>query len=203
MTSRKRLIIIICAVVPIGIILTFFVISRMEYSMLEIDGDNYNDKIKPNLHSIQNDVNFDECIPDRFELSLAFLRGEGENNSCITTRKKSEFDNKREYVSFESKVTGLTYSTGWQDGRFVICNIINPNQDENMFALMKRILDKLILTQGFVLKESKLKNGRDLLIKENDSDFIIVQGFSYSQRAIYSLFITTYSKKKYFTTRVD
>jgi hypothetical protein len=61
---------------------------------------------------------------------------------------------------------------------------------------LKQIAERLILKEGFLLNKSKFKDGNDILIKETDKNFIIVEIFKSfdDQKPPAGLYIRTFSK---------
>ena len=194
MYNKKRIIIGVCL---LGLItLTAFLIFRpKDLSLIDITSDNFNTKLK----RVDKDLKFlhlSNCIPDKIDVNLTYLLPEMEDNSRKIERGESDG---MLHISYESKSTMLIYKFVWKNGELINFYITPTysDDDDNHGYQLKSIIDKLILTKQFILKESVLKTGSDILIKESEDCFIIVTlQRSYSEKISSSIFLWSYAKHK-------
>ena len=196
---RKKYTIGIISILILGV-LTFFLLHSFTYSMLDINADNYRKKLKENTTSIYESY-IDNCIPDK--ISILQSRDYSESNNFegngLKIHREENNANGRLAVEIVSSTTGLRYQIYFDKDKGAIAGQIShhPIQYD---ILLKNICDQMILKEGFILKKSELITGNDILIKETDTSFIIIDvspKYEYPDFPM-SLMISTYSKKRFF-----
>lgn len=104
-------------------------------------------------------------------------------------------------LSKENYIKTVTNWPGPNYDKLQSCHFYDYYMSNNNLATttieLKRIIDRLITKEGFSLKQSDLKNGNDILIKETDDKFVIMQIVgSYANNDIISLSVGAYKKSK-------
>lgn len=174
----------------------FYVLANLKYSVLDITADNFKDGIlgpyyQGNEGSLW-ETGIDNCISDKISLLNSnnyqncnsyyqIQRNENEKGLSIII---SNNQNKLEYKTFFNKKNQITS--------------IIINSFGNYFQV-KKIVENLIIKEGFTLKKTNLKNGFDIIIKETNDSFII--GYlveEYEPTPPSAIFISSFSKRKYF-----
>ena len=138
------------------------------YSLLDIDADNYKNKLKKNDNSIW-DCMIDDCIPDNVGLWSSYMYSEFQTNGLKI--EKTQTNPTRTRISISHTSSNLNYNVWFENGKIPVACQITSNYFN---PLLKQIADQLILKKQFILKKSNLIRGEDILIKETDDDFIIV-----------------------------
>jgi len=188
-----RIILIALAVITI---IGFFLLRSQTYSLIDIDADNYRNKIKANHQSI-SPSGIDHCIPDNIGILSSHKYISQQDNG-------SGFEILRETVDGFLKITlnsntGMQYIVFFDKGSEPVQANIALSVSEYEPRL-KTICDQLMIKQGFVLKKSNALYGNDILIKETDTNFILVEinnKYEYPNPPM-SLMINTYTKNKFF-----
>jgi len=184
----------------------FFYLYTAKYSLREITADNFKEKLKPKdeLSRIEA-YKLTLSIPDNsdyrtnFDFCNSRNLADGENNLFKISHSTY---NDMYFVAFESNLTNLGYQGNWKkknDYVLFSCTVRWYKATRDWDPQYKTIVDKLILKHGYNLSESKLKSGFDILIKEIDNAFIIIEiGGYYANNHIVSLMMSAFSKSKYF-----
>jgi aminopeptidase C len=173
---------------------TFFILNSQTYSMLDIDADNFRQKLKLSSHGIY-EAQITWRIPDKIDLELGSRTLSDRPYGNNITVERSERFNDSLNVTYRSNITGLTYITLFRGDKLLACVI----QGYDKTTQLKEICDKLLLN-GFILRKSVYKGGMDILIMETETHFIIADlSGSYDESpGIMSINIFSYNKKKYF-----
>lgn len=195
---KKKIIIITLAIVII-LLASATILYFQEYSLLQINADNFDKRLKRNEEAIYK-CGIDNCIPDNITLlhsdDLATSSNYKNNGFEI---ERIQTNPTRLEIKATSYHTDITYCMFFEKDKGAISAVFYTYNGNELF---KQIVDKLILKEGFILKESELKRGRDIIIKETEDNFIIVEingTYENGERnSIHGLFINTYSKRKYF-----
>lgn len=214
MTIKVNLKYLIGVVILILIVSVLLYMLNSRYSISDITADNYKKNLKASNESILSVASgISTCLPNnvvsenqnystlRFTLASSELLSESENEYEKVGRSTSD---DMLYVDYANKLTRIRCQANWKGVKqriLVSCaiNDIGMGYKGSFDPKYKTMIDKLILSEGFILKESALRSGNDILIKDNDDNFIIVDIWgSYSRNEIVGLFISTFSKKKYF-----
>lgn len=207
---KKALIVLISV---ITLIIIGYTLKIQEYSLYQITADNFINKLEPTEEPIY-DSGIDNVIPDHFRL-LYFLSDPKSDYLPPSTRNQYKFskevtDSSRQMTDIRSPYTNLNYRVWFKlmndpkDKQIKSWQAINAEIWWHTYDIqLKTIAEKLILNEGFILKKSELKDGHDILIKETDKNFIIVEIFKTYEdpNPPAGLYIRTFSKKKYFRTR--
>ena len=194
--------------IPVGLFLVIVISSlsfyfiNAKYTMLDIDADNYDNILllkKPLTYITPNDVNFDNFIPDAFH--LLWVENEYDFNNPKTLPnlifKKSNYENNKSSTSIESSLTGLTYGLNQENKHSPYAVQIYSNSEFSE-KYLDQIISDLMTKEQFIKKESLIKGGSDILIKENEDKIIVVlilKGFAYGHK---SISFHAYKKNKYF-----
>jgi len=207
--KAKYLIGIIILVLSIAILI-FMYLSR--YSNSDITADNYRKLLKQSNESILAEADgISRCLPgnitnetkDTYDLNFNLWQS---NTYSETENELEQITKSTEqdwlFITYANKLTKIRCQANWKGTKtknLVSCAINDIAHKGYYDRQYKIMVDKLILNEGYALKESTLKSGSDILIKDNESNFIIVAvSGSYSKSEISRLFFSTYSKKKYF-----
>jgi hypothetical protein len=190
----KRSYIVISLTLAIGFAILF--LNFIKFSINEIDADNYKVKLKKSGHSIW-DCMIGNYIPDNIGLwdyGSDYQVIQPINVNVTITEESSE----RKLVEISDTPSTLWYQMVWVKKEPILCQIIaRKYQNDSQLA---KIAERLIMEKQFTLKKSSLLDGSDILIKETENDFIIVEiggKFDYDNPPR-SLSISAYSKNKYF-----
>ena len=169
--------------------------------MLEVNADNYRKILKKNNKSLYN-AQLNNVIPDNIPLINLYDVSDSDNfrsNGLNVVNKKN---NEYNHVEIHSYNNNLNYWFLFENKKLTFAWIFKhallaENSPPNLH--LRTIVDKLVLKEGYTLKKSELKYGSDILIKEFDDYFIIVD-FSTSEveSIVNSISFSTYGKKKYF-----
>lgn len=178
----------------IVVVLVIFFLHFQTYSTPDIDADNYKSKLKETNDLIW-ESGIDNCIPENISLLTS------DNDSIYQSNglqiEKTQTSTTRTRVTIENTPSNLIYNTYFEKNKGPVSVVV-----ENLTRKfkLKDIFDKLILKEGFILNESRLINGDDILIKETEGFFIIVKILKKYDSAIPSngFVISTYSKRRFF-----
>ena len=188
----KKVIIIVGSIVVVALVL--LILHSQTYSLSDIEADNYKHKLKKDDKSIWNCM-IDDCIPDNVGLWSSYMYSEIQSNGLKI--EKIQTNPTRTRISISNTPSSLDYDVWFENGEIpVACQISSSHYD----PLLKQIADQLILKKQFILKKSNLMSGDDILIKETDDDFIIVdlnRKYEYPDPPL-SFIISTYSKRRFF-----
>ena len=193
--------------------ISFYLFKIQEYSLYQITADNFITKLEPAEDPIE-DSGIENVIPDQF-LLLHFLYDPKSDFLPPSTRSQYKFskeviDKSRQMTDIRSPYTNLNYRVWYKlmddPVNKTIQSLVAINAEIwwHIYDIqLKTICEKLILKEDFTLKKSDLKNGNDILIKETDKNFIIVEIFKTYEgpNPPAGLYIRTFSKKKYFQTK--
>ncbi len=188
-------------------VLVFCFFYFQKYSIVDLNADNYKELLLKNSFEKRIDISDSESI----NLNLLYL----DNPDRINFYKLWESDDLAEKYKVTrelGKNGGLFlevynklplnnfYNVSYNLKRFPIYFMMNLNSG----PLMKQVLDKLMVKEGFILKKSSFIKGHDILIKETESTFVIVELIEkYDEVELnefpgYQVSINMYSKKIYF-----
>jgi len=212
MTIKLNLKYLVGVIVLILAVSIFLYMLKSRYTISDVTADNYKKMLKPSNEtilsvsdgistSLPGNVSSEnrDFYTTRFNLSSSDLISERENEYEKVGRTTA---NDMLYVEYANKLTKIRCQGNWKGLKekiLVSCAINDMGYKGSFDPNYKIIADKLILSEGFILKESSLRAGNDILIKDNDNNFIIAELWgSYSRNEIVGLFISTFSKKKYF-----
>jgi hypothetical protein len=194
-------------IIVIGISIVVFILFLLflyfqTYSVYEIDADNYRKKLKQSDNSIW-DCMLDDYIPDNISL---WSYGDDYQVVQPTNVKVNIEENKtikRKRVTITQTPSNLNYIVTYQykggDIKVPIWCMIS-NSSFQYDPRLVNIAEQLVLNRQFIFKKSQLINGQDILIKETDNDFIIIEMFrkyDYNDPPMHMV-ISTYSKKRFF-----
>lgn len=187
----KKIIIVVVVVIA-ALVSGFLVFRPKTYSMLEIEADNYEQKLKASNEPLYYSA-IDKCIPDKIDPLHSLNYTPSNNNGLeITKEKKDDFTS----VRINSSISDLQYLTWFNKNNEPISCSISRNV-MGYEPKLKEICNQLMLN-GFILKKTKLLNGHDMLIKETDDNFIVINinsKYEYPNPPM-SLHIQTYGKEK-------
>jgi hypothetical protein len=197
---KSRLLILGLLIVAVMTVIIIYM-SILKYSISEISADNYKSKLKENISSL-SEAQLNEVIPDKFSIydSKDFLTSDNFENNGLRITNNARVDGRR--VEISSTRTQLNYWINFTEGKLTNVFIfkqalLNPNSPPT--PLIKEMINKLIIQEGFVLKKSELKNGSDIIIKETKDSFIIGDFYSYDDLELTAnITISSFSRKKYF-----
>ena len=188
-------------------VLVFCFFYFQKYSIVDLNADNYKELLLKSSFEKRIDISDSESI----NLNLLYL----DNPDRINFYRLWESDDLAEkykvtremgkngglFLEVHNKLPlNNFYNVSYNLKRFPIYFMMNLNSR----PLMKQVLDKLILEDGFILKKSLFINGHDILIKETESAFVIVELIGkYDEVELnefpgYQVSINMYSKKIYF-----
>ena len=200
MFNKKYLFKAIIASLFFLIILLSFLFTA-KFSINEITADNFKSKLSLNNASILIDNQLDQHIPDKFPITFAheFLDAENFNNNGLNIKNTKV--QKGNHVEISSSNNRLVYYLNFHQNALVDAYIFKYGlMDENMpnTYFIKKIINDMIIKDGFSLKRTDSKSGNDIIIKETDDSFIIGNFFSYDD-IIPPQYITinSYRKHKY------
>jgi hypothetical protein len=161
---------------------------------LDIDADNYKSKLKETNDLIW-ESGIDNCIPEDISLLTSDNYSIYQSNGLQI--EKTQTNPTRTRVTIGNTPSYLIYNTYFEKDKGAVAVVV-----ENLTGKyrLKDIFDKLILKEGFILNQSTLINGDDILIKETKGFFIIVDINRKYDSAIPSsgFVISTYSKRRFF-----
>lgn len=166
----KKSLIILFFLIALSII-SIIAYQSSNYAMYDIDADNYDEKLKTNEYSISN-CGIDPCIPGGLSIinSISYAPTNNFNGNGIEISKEEKDEYTR--VTINDSRNNILYFTWFNKNKISYkCHIWSNPMVPSL--LLKDICDKLML-QGYVLKRSKLVEGNDILIKETEERFIIV-----------------------------
>lgn len=192
--------------------LIFLFVKQIKYSVFDVNADNYRTILKPTDESILSiadalssslpgneykDTRGIDCLHFNIGSSNVFSEDEDQFRKVEKSTYKEMLS-----VVYNDKTRNFRCQANWKGTNNNILTSCAIDAITNKIALnpyCKDIIDKLIVSESFILKESALKTGSDILVKDNGDNFIIVSiGGNYSRNEIISLFIRTYSKDKYY-----
>lgn len=188
---------IIASLVILIILFSFFFTSK--FSLNEITADNYESKLSSNNSSILIDNQLDQYIPDKFPITVAheFLDAENFNGNGLNI--KNTKSPKGNHVEISSSNSRLVYYLNFHQNALVDAYIFKYGlMDESLpnTYFIKKIINDMIIKDGFSLKRTDSKSGNDIIIKETDDSFIIGKFFSYDD-TIPPQYISIFSYRKY------
>jgi hypothetical protein len=194
----KKLFILGSGILGLSLVILFFYFQK--YSLNEITADNFKKKLKQTENSIWNCM-LDDYIPDKIS-----LWGYGSNFQIIQPIPvKVEIENPNDNfkkITVSNTPSSLNYFVVFKNlksGELKVpirCFIENYRSNPSVV----KMLEKLIIERQFILMKSQLISGNDILIKENESDFIIIEmirKYDFNNPPI-SLSISTYSRNRFF-----
>ena len=162
-----------------GFIITcifIFFLSRSKYDLKEISADNYKNILTPNNKSILNGSHISRFLPDEFPVYDAYKFLNSDNfrgNGIKISNQKLSHGN---MIEITSKVSGIHYTLSYIGESLNFAWIFkNGLMDESIpeTPLIKRMILNLVLSDGFMAKNTGLKSGTNIIIKETDDSFII------------------------------
>lgn len=182
--------------ISIILITAFVYVYNAKYSLYEITPDNYKTILKENDASL-SEAGLDQAISEKFSIALAYNYATSKNLNVASINSTKLI--KGTHVEIHSYTTDLNYWAMFTDKQLTSISIfktgvMNPDSPRNPF--IRAMINNLILKEGFLLKRTKLKEGSDIIIKETEDSFIIGSFYSYDAE-ISSIWLSTYSKKKY------
>lgn len=191
------------------LITSYLILQSQKYSTLDITADNFKDILKDHYDKKLDlrTIGIDNCLPENqnaatflpLSLETADILYKDENNYFNKNRLeiKREENSKCIKLNIYSSNTILNYTVFFQKPKKNLSSVIVFSQYQNQ--LIKTIVDKLIINEGFILKKSNLKNGHDIIIKETDNNFIIGELFNtYEPDYPLQLILSSYDKRKFF-----
>lgn len=196
----KKIIIIGSSILVFILVLLFLYFQT--YSVYDIDADNYRKKLKESDNSIWNCM-LDDYIPDNISLWSYGLDYQVVQPVNVKVKIEEFKSIKRKRVTITQTPSNLDYIVTYQykggDNKVPVKCIIR-NSSLQFDPTLVKIAELLVLNRQFILKKSNLINGQDILIKETDTDFIIIEMiFKYDYNNPPSgMVISTYSKKRFF-----
>jgi hypothetical protein len=190
----KKKIIIIILTTLIVLIASGTILYFQEFSLLQINADNYRTKLKESEEPVYLS-GIDNCIPDHFSILRAndFATSNNFENNGIKV-ERTEINPTRLRITVQSISTNMEYNVWYKENNIPVRAQVICWSNSN---LIKQIIDRLIIQEGFILKQSELKSGQDILIKETENTFIIAElAITYEDAT--SFVIESFSKRKYF-----
>ena len=184
------IIVVICAT-------TFFLLTKVKYSVSEINADNYQ-----RLLADENSKSLSDYVPlnNFFKNSMIFTEG-----NRITKIENWAIDRNNigdgYAISFLNKKDDTYYILKYKDESsrvLKIATLSNLNMDNLHLPEGKDIIQRALKQQGFSYSESNLKGGSDILIKEFATDFLIGQVLFNENREILSINFQLFRRQKYF-----
>jgi hypothetical protein len=159
----------------------FYHFYTLKISSDQITADNFESILTKSNSSILNENNFNQYIPDKFPVFTAYEFADSKNyngNGLEITNKKGLNGNFVEITSLNSRlVYYLGFTHNILDYAYVFrYGLMDESQPKTYF--IKKIINELLLNDGFSLKKTKLKSGQDIIIKETNDTFIIGKFFS-------------------------
>jgi hypothetical protein len=160
------------------------------------DDDGYLSSLKIDQCLPENKYN-GALIPLSLETSFWLYSGKGiPFNQSALKIEREEFEKLIKY-EINSLMTGLFYTILFDKSNEGIKTIIIFNQSDN--NNIQYIIDNLILKDGFVIKKCLMKNGRDIIVKETENNFIIGEIYEgMTPDCPSQLIISPYTKRKSF-----
>lgn len=198
-TSKNKLLFLLPTLILIISLIGYYFFFR-SYSVTDITADNYRSLLK----ETNDAITLDDISPGtQKDLHMLYANQFGEQDNGTIKISRLEQDNNLQ-IDYKTKITYLRYTTNWKGANYdklwsyyvtdyFMANDFLPSTPQEI----KNIADVLIIKEGFILKESNLKDGGDILIKETKDAFIISRlTGSYSGNSILSMAMSKYSKKK-------
>jgi len=182
----------------------YFYLSSLEYRAYEITADNYKE-----LERSEN-ANY-----------YYYYEAELQNYYGFRNIQFMKYDSKDDISKSDHKWAKFSYFTAIENDKskniyhadLADCSrlIVNYNEKKKIHHIIQVNVSKLckakfplfderiqfIINKGFVKKESNLKNGASILIKENDKKFFHIIEIKEYNDEILSLSFELYNKKKY------
>lgn len=189
----------------IGIILILFLVSIIvfslhlyRYSLLDINADNYLELLTENKTSIDKS-GIDDCIPDKINLTVCNHYAPSDNFMNNGLKVSVTHPANKQFLSVDivSSFSGILYTALFKNRKPYYCNLLERDKMSNR-SIIKKIINNLILKEGFVLKKSEYVNGHDILVKETKNDFIIVRLFGHYDNSPVGFEIKTFSTRKFY-----
>lgn len=178
-----------------------FLFSKKTLSAIDITADNYRGLLREGSASIE-----EGDISGNTLHSLNVLRAnefEEKENGTVTIEKQVA-DNVL-YVQHKSKTNYLQTASVWQGKRYDKLQQFSVH-DYYWFGhtlpttspQLAKIVELLILKEGFTRKETEFKRGLDILLKETKDKFIVVEIHpDRSINGIFDLKFLAFSKRKH------
>ena len=173
-----------------------------KYSISDISAENFKYKLVTKNASILIDNGLDRYLPDNIPISMGyeFVNSDDFRGNGLTI--KNTIGDKGNVVEISSNNSKLHYTLLYYRNIISYAFIFKTGlMDENIpnTIYIKKIIDDMIIKDGFTLKRSELKKGHDIIIKETDNSFIIGDFGSYDDSALpQSITIQVYHKTKFF-----
>ena len=176
-----------------------------EYSINEISNENYS----KNLYSKDNNVaqvinDLQNAIPDRISLLAAHTYIDSDNYSGNGFKVKNEKTSYGNHVSILSSNSGLGYElffdAGILSGLYIFKSGMYtdlPNQFSE--SAIADIVNRLVLNNSYIFKQTDYKNGYDLLLKETSESFIIgaITNANFGNHLPHNISFSSIRKTKY------
>jgi hypothetical protein len=205
---RSKLIIAFSTSFFLLLIFVLLFIYRQQFSITDIDADNYKEKLLKDSWKDRIKVDESETLilnllsednPDKINFYNAWR--DTIALSYNYNIEKNVGKNGRIFIKIFKNGTNenfysLSYNTNMSPTYFMM--------NLNSGFLMKSALNNLIIKEGFILKKSRLIKGYDIIIKETEKSFIIgdiipkYDELYPNEYGRYQLSLKIYSKKKYF-----
>jgi hypothetical protein len=177
-----------------------------KYELINISADNYEKLLTPNHISVLKNTQIDNYIPDQIPLAKAFEISDSDNfrgNGFKVSNRQLANGNIIEITSYKS---GIHYTLSFIGQSLNYAWIFkNWLSDESIpeTPLIKKMILNLIINNGFTLKKSDSRFGRDIIIKETDDSFIIgdiIGDIDSKFSSPQSISFKSYRKTKYFNS---
>lgn len=175
--------------------LLIFYLFTDEYSIADITADNYREKLgsyeEANLGFLQN------IIPDPIPLHKLYEANEGNNNGYEIKIEEFEGGHK---VDIYSPRTDVVYYLNYKEEKLSLAIIFQKgfagDASGKSNPYLSQAINKIQELEGFTVKKTNLKTGRDIIISETKSRFTIVEVHE-NDNGVYSFITNQYSKKRY------
>lgn len=186
----------------VSLILLF--VKTWTYSIVDIDADNYKQKLHTNNETVW-ETGIEDYIPKLDAECLSIRTKEiyrkGSLYGVRIKRNPSKDDVNGFWYEFNGSPSNLLYSAIFKNDEIITRMDIHSNYDSSGGRKINEIAQQLIERNGFLLSKSKLILGSDIIIKETEEGFIIGSfGLKYGIPDEFPvvLYFITYSKKHFF-----
>ncbi len=166
----KSLLIISICCLTLTAISVIYVLKIKEHNVSDITADNYEKMIKPIDLPIYSS-GIDQIANEKFFPLYAYQYVTTEGVMNVTQKTTS---NGTLHTQIKSYKSGLLYDVFFKNKKAIYFSVANPK----LPSTVKSFMDRLITKNGFILKESKLISGNDILIREDEDCFMIATIFS-------------------------
>ena len=197
---------LIISLLVIIVTLIVVLLNTWTYSIVEIDADNYKNKLHANNETVWGTA-IENYIPrvdaECFSIRTKEVFTIGTNAGVKIEKVPNKETSSAVWYNFKNAPSTLDYKALFKNDKIVTKILIGSNWNKINAATINEIARKMIQDNGFILVKSKLIMGNDIIIKEVEEGFLIGEfnskyDDSPTSLPLFGLYFQTYSKKHFF-----